>query len=336
MNNIEITVLLPIYNGEKYIRKAIDSILCQTFRNFEFLIINDYSTDQSEAIIKTYNDPRIKFISNKSNLGLIETLNIGLKLAQGEYIARMDQDDISFSYRLEKQIAYLDNHPEIGVCGAGFRIIDNDDKFITETRFTNLSSLLSWQLHFFCPIAHPTVMMRKSLIKKIGGYNKNALYCEDYDLWTRLNPITHITNINEVLLSLRKHNDNMSRRHFVEQINNSINICSSLISKTLNEEISSDLIRQIYLNEISDINSAIKINDLIRRLYESFINANNFTKLENKLISHDYAHRLLSLNGRFWYDIRVWKIFIKTLTLDPWIIFKGFKYLILNLVKNRS
>ena len=118
-----VTVLMAVYNGEKYLREAIESILDQTYTNFEFLIINDGSSDRTEEIILSYNDKRIRYIKNEQNLKLIASLNKGLDLAKGEFIARMDADDISLPERLEKQINFLEKHPEIGLLGSWVRTL---------------------------------------------------------------------------------------------------------------------------------------------------------------------------------------------------------------------
>ena len=127
-----VTVLMPVYNGEKYLKEAIESILNQTFKDFEFLIINDGSTDNSVKIIQSFNDLRIRLIHNESNIGLIKTLNKGLKLSNGKYIARMDCDDVSLPKRLSVQINFMEKHPEIGVCGSWVKIIGLEQKFINK------------------------------------------------------------------------------------------------------------------------------------------------------------------------------------------------------------
>ena len=120
MTSATVTVLMPVYNGEMYLREAIDSILHQTFTDFEFLIINDGSTDNSETIILSYDDSRIRYEKNDSNLKLIATLNKGIELAKGKYIVRMDADDISIPDRIEKQVAFLEKNPDVGICGSWF------------------------------------------------------------------------------------------------------------------------------------------------------------------------------------------------------------------------
>ena len=126
----KVTVLMPVYNGSKYLKAAIDSILSQSFTDFEFLIINDGSTDDSVKIINSYHDQRIKLIDNKINQGLVAVLNQGLKLAIGEYIARMDSDDFSTCNRLSQQVRFMDKHNDIGVLGSWVKIMKGSDEFL--------------------------------------------------------------------------------------------------------------------------------------------------------------------------------------------------------------
>ena len=125
MKNPRITVLMSVYNGEKYLKEAIDSVLSQTFKDFEVLIINDGSIDKTSKILKTYKDPRIRIINNKKNIGLTKSLNKGLKLARGEYIARMDDDDVSKPNRLEKQFEFMEKNSKYAVVGSFIEIIDS-------------------------------------------------------------------------------------------------------------------------------------------------------------------------------------------------------------------
>ena len=144
--NPKVTVLMPVYNGEKYLKEAITSILLQTFDDFEFLIINDGSSDASVDIIQSFRDPRIRLVHNDTNIGLIATLNKGLKLAHGKYVARMDQDDISLPRRLEKQTYFMDNNPDVGVCGTWIKLfmgLDYIKNILCFTKKLDLSFCLS-------------------------------------------------------------------------------------------------------------------------------------------------------------------------------------------------
>lgn len=166
LNTPLVSVVMPVYNGEKYLPEAIDSILKQTFTDFELLLINDASTDNSEKIINSYNDSRIIYIKNEQNLGLIKTLNKGLDLAKGEYIARMDQDDISSHERFAKQIALFESNLEIGVCGTWFTLFreNHEDQIIEHPEYNDSIKI---GLLTSCFIGHPTVMMRKKQLKII-------------------------------------------------------------------------------------------------------------------------------------------------------------------------
>lgn len=202
--NSKITVLMPVYNAEKYLRGAIESILDQTFADFEFLIIDDGSTDKSLNIINSYNDPRIKLIRNTKNLGIIKTLNRGLSLAKGVYIARMDADDISTQDRLEKQVNFMDDHLEIGVCGSWVKIFTHFKFLGYVIKLPTNPEDIKLDLRRRNVIQHPSVILRKSLFDEFGlRYLNNFRHAEDYDLWVRASKLFPLANLPEVLLYYR-------------------------------------------------------------------------------------------------------------------------------------
>lgn len=213
---ITVTVLMPVYNGEQYLREAIDSILGQTFSDFDLLIINDGSTDNSVKIVSSYKDPRIKLIHNTSNLGLIATLNKGLDLAQGRYIARMDCDDISMPERLSKQVSFLDAHPEIGICGTWIRTIGESNGEVH--RYPTEPDRIACELLFESSLAHPTVMMRTAFLKQNGLYFEEYLFAEDYRMWIRASRVGKLANIGEVLLHYRTSSASTSGANKVPQL----------------------------------------------------------------------------------------------------------------------
>jgi glycosyltransferase involved in cell wall biosynthesis len=182
----KVSVILPVYNGEKYLREAIDSILAQTFSDFELLLLNDGSTDASESIIQSYADDRIVYIKNEKNCGLIYTLNKGIDLAKGEYIARMDADDIAFAKRLEKQLAFLEKanalllFTRVNLIDAGGNSLPN---WADDANNTTQEQIKSFLKKDNC-LAHPTVMGKASVFKKYR-YRYNQKYSEDYDFWLR-------------------------------------------------------------------------------------------------------------------------------------------------------
>ena len=202
----KVSVLMPVYNTkEKYLREAIESILNQTFTDFEFIILNDGSTDENvERVIKSYDDERIKYFY-KENTGIADTLNNGMAKAQGEYIARMDSDDISLSERFAKQVKFLDDNKEISVIGCNFEIFP-EVKVVQHIQNIKYMDLIRG-----CQIGHPTVMFRRSDFERYNlAYNPNYK-CEDYELWSRAIRYLKFANLEEVLLHYRWHETNLSK-----------------------------------------------------------------------------------------------------------------------------
>src|SRR6476469_4762791 len=174
-----ITVLMPVYNAERFLREAIDSILQQTLSYFEFLIIDDGSTDNSVAIIKSYGDARISFIQNEKNLGISATLNRGLELASCELIARMDADDISYPERLQKQYDFFETNKDVALLSTWAREVSETGELVYTARWR--PPFFYYNLTFECWIYHPTVMYRRSAVLDVGAYSPP--YSEDYALW---------------------------------------------------------------------------------------------------------------------------------------------------------
>lgn len=207
---------MPVYNAEKYIKAAISSILNQTFQNFELIIINDGSTDNSAELIRSFSDPRIRYIE-QANKGLPQTLNEGLILAKGQYIARMDQDDIAYPGRLEKQINFLNNHPEYILVSTNVQTINESGMLLNSQLFPIQPYIppLEWLLLWETPIAHPTVMLRAEALKKSNLKYKDV-QAEDSDLWRELAFYGRFHRLDEVLLSYRVHSQSLSQRKNIE------------------------------------------------------------------------------------------------------------------------
>ena len=199
----KISVVMPVYNSERYLREAIDSILNQTFTDFEFIIIDDGSKDSSPDIVRSYTDKRIRFYQNEHNMGVAATLNRGLDLATGEYIARMDSDDISMPERFEKQLTFMDRHPDVAVCATGIQIFGSQ---YARRIFSSDAEQLKIDLLFNSCFAHPSVMMRSHLFCNKGYYYDNSFNkMEDYELWDRVSQRHALTSIPDVLLKYRMH-----------------------------------------------------------------------------------------------------------------------------------
>jgi len=207
---------MPVYNGAAYLREAMDSMLRQTFGDFEFLIINDGSTDKSVEIVESYRDPRIRLVNNESNLGLISTLNKGIDLATGEYIARMDCDDISSPKRLEHQVAFLESHPDVGVCGTWAKVFNVEWSYVLQhpTDHEGIKCLM----FINSSIVHPSTMFRRNLfISNNLYYDESFQHAEDYELWLRAARYTRLANIPEILIDYRISVSQVSAVHQQEQ-----------------------------------------------------------------------------------------------------------------------
>lgn len=205
--NPTVSVVMPAYNAEKYLTEAIDSILAQTYTDFELIIVNDGSTDSTKQIILSYSDPRIVYLENEKNSGICVTLNNGLRKARGKYIARMDSDDISLRDRLAVQVKYMDENPGIGASGTDIEIFGEG---ITSGVFTQLHTPEECfaGLMFNSCFAHPTVIMRKSILDKYNlEYKDEYRGLEDYALWWEIGKHSQLNNIPQPLLRYRQHKD---------------------------------------------------------------------------------------------------------------------------------
>ena len=209
----KVSVFMPVYNAGIDLIEAVQSILDQTFTDFEFVIVNDGSTDNSIELLQQFNDKRIRIINNDGNKGLIASLNIGLELCKGEYIVRMDQDDISLPTRIEKQVEFMDQHPEYGLIGSWFQDFgDNiESKLVcyssddTQIRIRHL-----YQTH----ISHPTALLRNSVIKEHNlKFDPAFVHGEDYEFWVRMSSYCKLSNIPELLVLKRDHIHNITNKY---------------------------------------------------------------------------------------------------------------------------
>ena len=227
---------MTVYNGEKYLSGAIESILSQTYRNFEFLIIDDCSTDESANIIHSFSDERIIYQKNRTNIGQTKSLNKGIKLANGEYIARIDQDDESNNTRLEKQLSFMKKN-NCHVVGSWFNVIDSTGELMYRNKLPvdpqDIINLMTWSN----PIAHSSVMMKKDELLSLNSYPEHYTHGMDMALWIKFVQNNYkIMNIPEYLINWRQHNQSSSKNS-----NNLIlRLCEEIellnISKNLNAD----------------------------------------------------------------------------------------------------
>ena len=319
-----ISVIMPVYNGEKYLRQAIESILAQTFSDFEFLIIDDGSSDGSAEILREYQvrDPRIIVHTQKENAGIITALNNGINLARGEYIARMDADDISLPERLERQVEFLETHPEVSVLSGSIQVIDQQGNRISTRNLPRTKNLIIWSLCFFCPIVHPAVMVRREVLINIGGYRTVWSHAEDYDLWERLSGKTQFANLPQLILRLRKHKSNITVLHLDENIASSIQISQNLISGILHKDTSKENVQILWNSGNKRHGEIQQTATLIIELSEHFRNGPNLTWAERQYIKTDTSRRLVHLVSRNTPLSITWPILKRALFYDPIPVFK--------------
>jgi glycosyltransferase involved in cell wall biosynthesis len=267
-----ISVVLPVYNGAEFISEAVDSILAQTFRNFELIIIDDGSKDTTLEILKRYEsyDNRIRLISRK-NKGLVISLNEGIELARGDWIARMDADDISLPHRFERQLEFL-KETKADICGSWIKYFGVGDRRVWKTYQSDMA--IKMDMLFKCPLAHPTVIFRAHALKKLR-YGIAWDFAEDYDLWTRsaIAGLT-MTNVPEVLLHYRRHSKQISTLTYSKQqffTKKVIKNYSEFMSQELG--LNPDLLKNLLLLESSNCDFAsLKLELALEKLINGATN----------------------------------------------------------------
>lgn len=293
-----ISVLMPIYNGEKFLQETLDSLWNQTFTDFELIIVDDGSTDHTADIIHAQQDKRIRYYKNEHNLKIVATLNRGLQLCTGKYIARMDADDICMPNRLQKQWEYMESNPETVLCGSS--LIKFSETYAFEDRRGGNNELTRAKLVFDTAINHPSAMFRNDTIKKNQlSYPVAYPHAEDYGFWHELAKYGKIANLNEILIKYRMHGDNISMKFNAEQYHSMNNIrklilqefwgTESLEAKNWNLSFDRLLaIRNISIREMTDM------DQLLMQLIE-----------KNKTIKLYLPEALAKNAAWFWYVVYV-------------------------------
>ena len=291
---------MPAYNAAAYLDEAIRSILSQTFRDFEFIIVNDGSTDSTPSILKRYAelDSRIQ-VHHQENQGMISALNRGCRLARGEFIARMDADDISFPDRLEKQLAYIEEHPSIGILGTWINNIDKNGLLRGTWRPPTDSKMLKWTLFFGVCVAHPSVLMRRELIKQLNFYRPEAAHVEDVDLWFRASSLTEFGNVSEVLLKYRVWTGSTHQSGLQVRNDCHVQLLASYIKDMLKVDLPIEAVaglRQMRVGPRIEGPEQIRLTAaLIHDLYRNFTKQNDIGFHDRREISWDAAKKLAAL-----------------------------------------
>ena len=299
--NPQVTVLMTVYNGERYLHTSLQSVLNQTFKNFEFLIVNDCSIDNSLDLIKSYKDSRIVIHNNKVNLGQTKSLNVGLKLARGKYVARMDADDMAFPMWLDKLVKYILVHPEYVAVSSYAAVIDGlgNPQRIHKTPITFQEVIVN--LFFGKVMNHVGALLKKEIILDIGGYNEDFNVAQDYELWSLLIRMGYqIINIPDILVSVRVHENSFG---FIEENNKGLQDTAETITRTVNALTSLKITK----------NEAIKM----RLFYRS---PSHLTSSDFKWVQNMYEKIFDNLKDKFKLNPKQLRMKLKNQMLRPYCI----------------
>jgi glycosyltransferase involved in cell wall biosynthesis len=302
-----VSVVMSVYNGGPYLAEAIESVLRQSFQNFEFLLINDGSTDGSGELLDEYarSDERVRVI-HQENRGLIASLNRGCSEARGDLIARMDADDVCLPHRFEQQVRFLEEHHGVGIVGGITRYIDANG-VLSGRGWPSWSSpaVNGWRLMFETVLCHPTVMMRREVYTQLGGYDSTALHAEDYELWTRALFQMRIANLQDVVLTRRMWDGMVGVQHAGRQEQTVVGAMRRLHSKLLGEEVdleSAAALRALHMlyrrpgdQRAVEVPQPMNAASLLRRLLDAYTHRFPLSSTDREVIRQDVAARLLVL-----------------------------------------
>ncbi len=288
INHKRVTVLMSVFNGEQYLKEAIDSVLNQTYTDFELLIINDGSIDNSLAIVQSYKDSRIKLINNDQNLGLINSLNKGITLIQSDYIIRMDSDDICLPNRIEVQVNFMDANLNVGASGSHYYQLKDDKHF--EIDLPMSTEEINAFLIFNCPLAHPTTIIRKQVLETYHiKYETGYLYSEDYHFWLQLSKVSQLRNLKESLIYYRMHANQITGNpaKAKERLNTVTKIRSvSLEELSLQYTVSEMHIHNLIADGLSPTNESefSQVEPWLQKLVNAYAKRNSNTSHFNAIV----------------------------------------------------
>jgi hypothetical protein len=315
---VDLSVIMSVYNGDAYLREAVESILSQTYKAFEFIIIDDASNDNTFAILAEYEkqDPRVKVQHNKENIGLTRSLNKGIASAKGQYIARMDADDISLPFRLEKQIAFLKTHLETGVLGSAVELIDAGGQVIGQRIYPTDSIIIRWRLAFENPLCHPAVLVRRELLQA-HQYDPNLDTAQDYELWCRLVGKTKLANLPETLLRFRKHGENLTYRKGKQQRENSLKTSSKYIENITLAPILDEVVRSLWERQNLPLEQSQQISIVMHSLARAILMEARWSDTERKILSRYAARWIVDRVRNRLANPLVWRVLWRAIKLDP-------------------
>lgn len=295
-----VSVVMSVYNGEEHLREAVDSVLAQTFTDFEFLIVDDGSTDRTVEIVNGYCDSRIHLISQDHNEGVAFSASHGCKEATGTYIARLDADDICSPDRLAMEVEYLDAHPDIGVVGSWVEYIDVDGNPYDVWKTPLLPGVVRWGLFFGTCVANPTSMIRQTLMRDLGYYDVALRsYGEDYDFWARASDVSKLANIAKSLVRRRVWAGAIGHRAADRQEVVVRKVMRSLIERGLSLTLTEDDVASLRLfatDQVrNDLGEMKRIAELLPLMHRAYVKRVDLTDEERNTLSLETARKLYAL-----------------------------------------
>ena len=323
----KVSVVMAVYNEQPYLEKAVQSVLDQTFGDFEFIIVNDGSTDGSKEVLEWFKgvDDRIQLV-HQENRGRPASLNRAIEVARGEYIARMDGDDISHPKRFERQVQYLDENPKVGILGTQVKKIDADGVSRWRWSLPTNPDVIAWRLLFNTCICHPTIMARRSIILDLDGYSEWASHADDYELWSRAVLETRIANLQGRFLKFRRHEDAVTVKKREEQIRICAEAAATLHRAILGSSADEQIARFLVWMDTKSIEEAIRktgvkdfssIHEYLHVLYKKcahrFFRDGSNTRIQRRALRKldTVANKVLKYNGTkkgVYYKVKSWYI----------------------------
>lgn len=305
-----VSILLPAYNAENFIVKAITSITEQSYSNLEIIVINDGSTDATEEKINSINDDRIKLIRNEVNLGLIETLNKGIDICTGKYIARMDADDISAPTRIELQVRKMEESSIFGICGTWFETYKREE-FYKSSKYNTANDDIQIHQLYQIHLCHGTAIFRKEVLENFK-FDADYSHAEDFELWSRMKKRYQMTNIPQVLYRVNSHGENVSILNNDTQNKNTLRVISNQLQKIANRPISKKeavLYRKLCEADFNlQIKEITKLGELIIQLAagDSELNLDN-PKIYKEYLSNKWEHLCYNNIKKYLTITEIWK-----------------------------
>lgn len=330
----KISVIIPVYNGEKYLKETLNSIIQQSFREFELLVIDDASSDGSLNLLHEFAlvDPRIKVFMNSKNMGVSFTTNFGINHSKGEFIALSDQDDVSFTDRFSEQLAFLESNPDIDVVGTQVTDINDQGQILADEPVLPITSgVIRWGLIFGCMLSNSSVMFRRKVFADPNFRFGSFKVAQDYDLFTRMSLQFKMANLQKTLLFSRRHPDNFSRTFADLQRQETYEIIRGHVIKIINEELTDDIIsgilyakHQKITPEIGSVYTALRVSTVLVRL------ANNtstweLTDDDRVQIKQNTASRIRRICREQHFHPFLLPFFLYSLILDPALVRRKFR-----------